>query len=235
MNILLIDDDLVFLNSFKNQVIAYAKTIFDNICVETCTDTSCLNEKMYSLYFLDIDLPHHDGITLAKEIKTYNRNAKIIFVTSQNDLVYNAITIQPFYFIRKNNLEHDLSIAFLLLKDYYVQKDFYTFKYDSDEIKILVENIQYIETTDHLSTIHTDHKQYHLYKSLKNLMQEINSPLFVQTSRNKCVNIMHVIERKKNIIFLDNNVEVKLGTPYKLSFEKKFFSYMNKGEISYDI
>lgn len=228
MNIILIDDNIDFLNSFKNKVKSYAKTIFDDATIDITSDISILSKKKFDIYFLDIALTEIDGINIAKKIKKENKYAKIIFVTSKNDLIYNAITIQPFYFIRKNNLENDLSTAFLLLKDFFVEKDFYTFKYESDEIKIYVENIIYLETNDHLTTIHTTNKQYHIYKPLKDLINDINSSLLVQVNRKECINLMHVIQQKKNMIFLENNVPIKLGKTYRSSFEKRFFTFITE-------
>lgn len=233
MNIILIDDDVNFLNSFKNKVLSYSKSIFDSVCIETTNNISTSFKKIYDIYFLDIDLIDKNGISVAKEIKNHNKNAKIIFVTSKNDLVYNAITVQPFYFIRKNNLDSDLSVAFLLLKDYFIEKEFYALKYESEDIKIYLENIIFIETNDHLSTIQTTSRQFHLYKSLKDLIKEINSSLLIQVNRNTCVNLMYVVKQKKDKIILENNKEIKLGIPYKITFEKKLSAFINEGD-AYD-
>ena len=175
MKIIIIDDDISFLNLFKAKIISYSKKFFDNVSVITTSDTTILQNHCFSIYFLDIDLTNDNGIQIATSIKKKNPTAKIIFTTSRNDLIYNAITVQPFYFIRKNELEGDLAIAFTLLKDYFVNKPFYSFKYESEQIKIYIEDIIFFETNDHLSTIFTNSKQYHIYISLKELLIELIS------------------------------------------------------------
>lgn len=231
MKIVIIDDDISFLNSFKSKVISYSKKIFDNVNIIATTDTKILQSYYFSIYFLDIGLTNDNGIQLATNIKKKNPLAKIIFTTSRNDLIYNAITVQPFYFIRKTNLEEDLAIAFALLKDFYISKPCYSFKYESEQIRIYIEGIIYFETNDHLSTIFTNSKQYHIYKSLKELLSELNSPFILQANRNQCVNITHVVQEKRNYLILDNTYKIKIGTKFKNNLLNCLTDYLTDNGI----
>ncbi len=233
MNIILIDDDVNFLEILKVKLGAYAKLLIDNFNIDISMDISILNNKMYSIYFLDIDLNDKNGINIAKKIKYTNHNAIIIFVTAKNDLIYNAITIQPFYFIRKSHLDDDLKIAFSLLKAHFNKKEYYSFKYDSDNIKVYIDDIIYFETEDHLTSLYTTFKHYHIYKPLKTLLNEINSPFIVQANRKQCFNLSHVSEKKKNYLILDNNITIKIGNKYKNNINSCLESYQN-GDF-YDI
>lgn len=233
MNIVIIDDDVNFLEVLKGKLDAGFKPLFDYFNVDTSLDKSILNNKMYSIYFLDIDLNDKNGINIAKEIKHTNHNAIIIFVTAKNDLIYNAITIQPFYFIRKSHLDDDLKIAFSLLKAHFNKKEYYSFKYDSEYIKVYIDDIIYFETEDHLTSLYTTFKHYHIYKPLKTLLNEINSPFLIQANRKQCFNLSHVLEKKKNNLVLVNNITIKIGNKYKNNINECFESYQN-GEL-YDI
>ena len=230
MNIVLIDDDIQFIKNFKIKVTKYAKEIFDNIDIDISLNTSILKEKIYSIYFLDIDLINENGIEIAKNIKNENPNAKIIFTTSKNNLVYNAITTQPFYFIRKSELDRDLATAFLLIRNHFFKKESYLFKYESEKINLPIENIVYCEINDHLITIYTNSKQYHLYKSLKKLLDEINSTLIIQVNRKQCVNLTHITNKKRNDIFLDNSIKIKIGSKFKNNFDNILAQYIKQGD-----
>ena len=230
MNIVLVDDDIQFLYKFKTKVTKYAKEIFDNVNIDISLDTSILNEKIYSIYFLDIDLINEDGINVAKYIKKRNSNAKIIFTTSKNNLVYNAIATQPFYFIRKSELDKDLATAFVLIKSYFSKKEVYLFKYESENINLSIEDIIYCEINDHLITIYTNSKHYHLYKPMKKLLNEINSPLIVQVNRKQCINLSHITSKKRNSIYLDNSIKIKIGSKFKDSFNDVLTQYIKQGD-----
>ena len=103
MKIIIIDDDISFLNLFKAKIISYSKKFFDNVSVVTTSDTTILQNHCFSIYFLDIDLTNDNGIQIATSIKKKNPTAKIIYTTARHELIYNALPVQPFYFIRKND------------------------------------------------------------------------------------------------------------------------------------
>ena len=231
MNIIILDDDILFLNTFKNKIQHFAKKIFNDVTIDISTNTSILQIKTYSIYFLDIDLINENGIAVATNIKRLNASAIIIFTTARNDLIYNAITVQPFYFIRKSELDNDLATAFILLKDYFIDKPFFSFKYESEQIKLYIEDIIFFETNDHLTTIFTNSKQYHLYTPLKKLMNLLNSPNIIQANRNQCINVAHVIQEKGNYLILDNSYKIKIGKKYKDNLKYTLNNYLMSKDI----
>lgn len=231
MNIIILDDDILFLNTFKNKIQHFAKKIFNDVTIDISTNTSILQNKTYSIYFLDIDLINENGIAVATNIKRLNASAIIIFTTARNDLIYNAITVQPFYFIRKSELDNDLATAFILLKDYFIDKPFFSFKYESEQIKLYIEDIIFFETNDHLTTIFTNSKQYHLYTPLKKLMNLLNSPNIIQANRNQCINVAHVIQEKGNYLILDNSYKIKIGKNYKDNLKYTLNNYLMSKDI----
>ena len=231
MNIIILDDDILFLNTFKNKIQHFAKKIFNDVTIDISTNTSILQNKTYSIYFLDIDLINENGIAVATNIKRLNASAIIIFTTARNDLIYNAITVQPFYFIRKSEFDNDLATAFILLKDYFIDKPFFSFKYESEQIKLYIEDIIFFETNDHLTTIFTNSKQYHLYTPLKKLMNLLNSPNIIQANRNQCINVAHVIQEKGNYLILDNSYKIKIGKKYKDNLKYTLNNYLMSKDI----
>lgn len=136
-------------------------------------------------------------------------------MTSKNNLVFSALKVQPFYFIRKGNLDEEFETALTLLKEHFNQKSYFSFKYDFEYIKILTDDILYLEVDNHLTSLVTRAKVYHLYKPLKEIMSEIKSDDFIQISRKNSVNIKHIKQYKKNAILLDNNQTLKIGIAFK--------------------
>lgn len=102
-----------------------------------------------------------------------------------------------FYFIRKGNLDEEFETALTLLKEHFNQKSYFSFKYDFEYIKILTDDILYLEVDNHLTSLVTRAKVYHLYKPLKEIMSEIKSDDFIQISRKNSVNIKHIKQYKK--------------------------------------
>lgn len=196
MKIAIIDDDISFLEMFNKKINSNIKKIFDQVIIDRHTNIDHFPFQ-YDIYFLDIDLIDDNGISIAGKIKENDKNALIIFVTSKNNLVFSALKVQPFYFIRKSNLDEEFETASMLLKEHFNQKSYFSFKYNFEYIKILTDDILYLEVNNHLTSLVTKFKAYHFYKPLKEIMNEINSDDFIQINRKNSVNIKHIKQYKK--------------------------------------
>lgn len=61
------------------------------------------------LYLLDISVPDGDGIRFARELREGGSMADIIFVSSREDKVFDALQVHPYGFIRKSKFLNDVS------------------------------------------------------------------------------------------------------------------------------
>lgn len=83
MNILLLEDDIA-LNKAITKVLE-----LDGHSVDSFDDGADVLEKLtdsYDLYVLDINVPNVNGIELLELIHNYDKNSKIIMITSLNDV-----------------------------------------------------------------------------------------------------------------------------------------------------
>ena len=61
-------------------------------------------QEPFDVVFLDIVMPNKDGFEIAKEIRKISENTYIIFVTTQDGLVYDSLDFRPFHFVPKPTL-----------------------------------------------------------------------------------------------------------------------------------
>lgn len=87
----------VFINNVLN---LQSTTRFTSSCDLNCID----------LFILDIDIPEHTGYEVSNMIYEKQPNAKIVFCTNHDDLVYSTFPFSPFYFVRKSHLEQDMKL-----------------------------------------------------------------------------------------------------------------------------
>ena len=83
MNILLLEDDIA-LNKAITKVLELDKHI-----VDTFDDGADVLNKLtddYDLYILDVNVPNINGLELLSLIQNYNKNTKVIIITSLNDV-----------------------------------------------------------------------------------------------------------------------------------------------------
>ncbi len=63
------------------------------------------NKTPFEVIFLDIKMPDIDGFEVANNIRRGSDNTQIIFVTTEDGLVYDSFNYQPFWFVPKTDPE----------------------------------------------------------------------------------------------------------------------------------
>lgn len=165
------------------------------------------------------DLYFTDTFEDIQRIRNINREAFIVMILNQ-PLGPETVMYQPFYYIFERTIEKDIPF---ILTTYLSSCDYYHFKYEYKDISIPINHIIYIETHEHLTTIYTKEKNYHLYKPLKEILEEINSKQIVQINKNTCVNTRYITRINQLEIYLNKEL-------FKLSynFKKSFYEALKK-------
>ena len=112
MLIKIVDDDQVFAKKIESMVYDGFKDIFLDYSIDCIT--SHFEDRYFEkgdIFFLDIDLKENNGIKIAEKIRENNSNAIIIFVSAMNDMIFDSLIVQPFYFIRKDNFDRDANLC----------------------------------------------------------------------------------------------------------------------------
>lgn len=229
MKIAILDDDSLFLEKFNVLVNKYITEYFQQCDIDIFKNhfNYVLHNK-YDLIFIDIDLKDINGIKLAAKIKKTNMNTIIIFVSSKNNLVFDALSVQPFHFIRKQNLMEDFMLVLSLLKKYYTKNNcIITLEFHGRQTQININDIIYIESEGHLINILTINNYYKYRSSLKNILRMINNDFFVQIQKSIIINLNYVIEMDNNYIFyLKNGSNFTINRYYKKVVLQKYKEYL---------
>ena len=131
IRIAVVDDEQIILNSIHKKIerILYDLNAEFEIQDFTSGKTALkeITEKVFDIIFLDIDMPDISGMTIAKKIRM-QENLEIVFITNKDELVYDAIKVVPFRFIRKSRFDEEIQEA---LHEFIAKsnsrKSFYTF------------------------------------------------------------------------------------------------------------
>lgn len=107
-----------------------------------------LSTSHVDLVMLDISMPDIDGLELAKRIDVKSGLPLLIFVSSYEIMVFEAIKCKPHRFVRKDHLE-DLEEALTsAIQTIYETKGMFTYKsqFTSEEVTLPVYQIVYLES-----------------------------------------------------------------------------------------
>jgi len=106
-NIAICDDTARELLGIMNELSSYLKRKAPEL--ETSIDVfsksndliDSFREKRFDLFLLDIIMPDKDGIETAKEIREYNPNAEIIFISTTSEFALDAFSVNAASYILK--------------------------------------------------------------------------------------------------------------------------------------
>lgn len=230
MLIKIVDDDQVFAKKIESMVYAGFKDIFLDYSIDCIT--SHFEDRYFEkgdIFFLDIDLKEKNGIKIAEKIRENNSNAIIIFVSAMNDMIFDSLIVQPFYFIRKDNLDRDMKIACTLIQKY-INKNhkIITFDLNGRKTSVQLSDIIYLESFLHEITIHAPFNDYKYSSTFNKMMSLINSTNIIRIQKSYAVNLFWVKEIYKEELLLRNGVTLKIGKKYQQDVLASYKEYLLK-------
>lgn len=100
---------LYFTKEIRKRFLPYQ---MESVC-EIFSDSEELLAKVrekekFDLYFLDISIPKMGGLELAEKIAEEQPQSTIVLSSTRESDIFKIFYIQPFDFIRKQNMEEDL-------------------------------------------------------------------------------------------------------------------------------
>lgn len=154
-----------------------------------------LKKEPITLIILDINLgeDEQDGISLGQIIKG-RFSVPFLYLTAYDnaDIIGKAVTTSPYSYITKPFKNSDLiaSVEIAIRKSANEPKHqpAIMLKDGNYNIRISVENINYIESDGNYLLFHTDEKVYKNRCTIKKMLEELSGSVFVQTHRAYIVN-----------------------------------------------
>lgn len=212
INIAIVDDEIFELKRIKEYVLSIINEMKVECHIDCYSDTYI--ETHYDILFLDIDMPHEDGITFAKKyIKNYK--TMIVFITNRDDLVYHVFSVRPYAFIQKKYMERDLNHTIhYLIDEYHKNHQTITIQNQNEIIHIEVKNILYIESQAHYVYIYTPDYTYKYRCKLEDMIKIIHNNSFCRVHQSYCVNFHHVIKINNQDIIINQQI-IPLSKKYK--------------------
>lgn len=231
MNILICDDETVFLESLRAHIQAYMKNHFIPCHIFATTDAKeVLNSnESYTLAFLDIQMEQLDGISLAKELKRRNGKVAIFFVTSYCEYQDDAMDLNAFRYFEKpfdvNRLYSGLDKAMEYIDGAYID----LFLYDQKAQKrILVDDILYVMRDNRRVIMTTQDHSFSTRESFDDWCKKLPNLFFYQVHKSFLVNLHYVNKYAYTELYLTNGVRIPIATRKQAGFHKYWFEYLRR-------
>ena len=235
--IAIIDDDKAALSIvssavdtfFKEKNIEYNITSFYNPLNYLAT----IKEENFNLIFLDIDMPEKNGLSVAEETLSINKNTHIIFLSQREDLVFECLAIHPFGFIRKSNLINDFTLMMNQFYNYYLSNNEGGNKIEFVEknrtVSFKINEIVYIYSDRNYQDIVTkDNKIETIRIPLSTLEDKLKQFGFIRVHKCYIVNQSYIRIISNEEIKLTNDVTIPLSKKRRDEVIKEYLAYSRK-------
>lgn len=113
LRVAICDDEPVALNHITQIVKMEFQMNGVHIDIECFSEPDVMAERLseepqFNLLFLDIDMPHLNGIELASIANKLKPAPYIVFITSKEEYVFQSFKVHPFRFLRKNDFAKEI-------------------------------------------------------------------------------------------------------------------------------
>lgn len=220
LDYILCDDNSIFLDKMKQLIDDYNFKYNINAYVHAFTSYGKeFYEKMYDsspqkVYILDIETPTKSGLDVAREIRKFDYQSIIIFVSTHSDMARNISMdlLSVLTFIPKfDDFERRLLLAIHKIQELMKSKNKFIFKEKETTYHIHYDEILYITYDSEIrkSMIVTNDHIYEAPLSLKACYQRLNHE-FKYSHRSCIVNKNRIKKSTKKQIEFDNHKKINL-------------------------
>ncbi len=175
-------------------------------------------------------MPSIDGIATAKRINDLKGTAEIpfiIFVTSHDELVFDALKSFPYSFIRKNMIDIDLSECVSRINSYFKQiHQTIILHSERKDIPIIIDEIVYLEKIKNYVIYHTYNQDYKVRSDMNTEFEKISSYSFVRPHIGYAVNNKAIQYIAVDCVLLKNDITIPMNKKYREEIKKKYFKWL---------
>lgn len=232
INVAICDDEEAIVNSYRERI----KALFDykhiEVKISTYTDGNRLIEacrkQEINLVFLDIEMPTISGFEVAETINKINEDTIIIFVTSEEQLVFRSLRYSPFRFLRKNYFAAELNEAIISVLDLYMKRNktqLFT-SIDGELVVINIRDIKYIESNKHKVTIYSKDKELVSKVKISELEENLKEYGFIRVHIGYLVNMKYIFSVERTDILLADRTRVPMSRHRVEQVKTEFQKYI---------
>ena len=156
------------------------------------------------------------------------KDYQVIFIDVH---LHKSMELQPFYFIRKDHLNEDMSIFFKMFKEHLENTSFIVINAREKHVRINTSDIIYIEADGHYLKIVTLDGEYKFKEKIKEFQKQLNNNNIIQVHRSYLINLDFVYDVNSKFIILRNKKEINIGKTYKKKFKLTYQDYLLNGSL----
>lgn len=195
-----------------------------------------LAKNKVDLIFLDIQMPDITGIDLLQSLK---QPPLVILTTAYSEYALKGFELDVIDYLLKpidnprfikavNKAKTIWESSQKTIELAEVEDNFVYFRADRQYIKVLFEDIKYLEGMKNYVMVHTKTERFMTAISLRIILEKLPKTIFARISKSHIININFIERILPDFILLKEDLELPFGKAYQESFIQ---NYVNKNLI----
>lgn len=229
---IVVDDEQIGREGLADYITEIESLKLVGLCKDAMEASNLMSSVSVDLIFLDIQMPKITGLEFIKALE----NPPIIIICTAYpsyaiegfDLNVLDYLIKPITHSRFLKAVHKAKAQFSLIhrSTEKLSVDFFFIKSENQFVKILKNDILYVEAMENYVTIQLQNKSYMCLLSLKKIMDELQGTDFYQTHRSYLVNLSRITKLEGNQIFIGEKI-----IPISRNIRKEVYDLVIKDKL----
>lgn len=181
--------------------------------------------------FMDIELPHMNGLETVKKVREFDKNVIVVFVTNMAQYAINGYEVDALDFIVKpvSYFPFSVKMGRVVTKFKLNRNDEIWINDRNNKRRLKVDDITYIEVMRHNVVYHTVNGNFQTYDQLANVCESLKDAPFALCNRCFLVNLRHVSLIEDFSVTVDGEV-LQVSRSKRTSFIKSLNEYLGRGK-----
>lgn len=184
----------------------------------------------YDIVFMDIKMPHLDGMEVSKKLRELDKNVALIFITNMMQYAIKGYEVNALDFMLKPVKYYDFEMKLNKAIEYVKKHKNDTIVIDMGDITkvVQVSDILYIEVMNHKLIYHTEDGEYETYGQLKKIESDLRSKNFSRCNNCYLVNLRHIKEVYPSYLVVGKH-EIQISRRRKKTLMEELTNYLGSG------
>ena len=191
---------------------------------------SLLNSDIkYDLIFLDIEMSGINGMETALQIRKYNKDVYIVFLTSHTEFMQDAFKVRAYRFLVKPIDENDFFESVIQAENEMMNTEKISITVNDKTSLVSLDDIIYIEAFGDGAFIYTNNEVYESNKTLKYWTEQLGKIHFFRVHKSYLVSFKYINSIEgTGVLMRGISQSIPISRRNHSNFKRAFVEYVKK-------
>lgn len=181
----------------------------------------------FDLMCLDILMEGKTGIELAKQLRTWDEDVSLLFITGSSDFLKDGYAVRPIQYLFKPVERAELEDALSADLRLHHTPETVSIHTKTGVFSLPLRGLRYVESQDHMAMAYLPEGTRSYRINLSELERLLPSRIFCRCHRGFLVNMRYIASLDRRGVLLDNGTLVPMGRSYYERVQERFVHYLN--------